>query len=529
MDEKQPRVSAIAIWQDKIIATGNDYDLLHTFGAAASPFGKPTLIDAGGMTLLPGLTDGHIHLEQYSLSRQLIDCETESLQHCLQQIAKKVSQTPTGEWIVGHGWNQNLWQTGFGTASDLDQQTNQHPVYLTAKSLHAGWANTYALKLAGIDDSRTDPAGGHIQRLENGQPSGILFESAMQLIHDILPKPTPEHSAQAITQAQPDLWRMGLTGVHDFDQSNCFSALQRLHQEKKLKLRVIKSIPLENLQSAISLGLQTGFGDELLRMGQIKCFADGALGPQTAAMIQPYLGESENRGILLLDAEQVYDIGIQAVSHGLGLAVHAIGDLANHEILNGYARLREYEQNTLGINSPRLRHRIEHVQLIHPQDAARLKQLAILASMQPIHAPSDMDMAQRFWGTRCSHAYAWRLQLTHGTPLVFGSDAPVESPNPFWGIHAAVTRQRQDGNPAPDGWIPEQKLSLQEALHAYTVAPAYAAGLENKTGRLAMGYLADLIVLENNPFQIEPQNLFKLQPRAAMLAGAWLFNDLDLH
>lgn len=345
----------------------------------------------------------------------------------------------------------------------------------------------------------------------------------MTLVADLVPAPHPDRIAEAMEKAQPILWRMGLTGLHDFDRRDSFMALQTLHSQNKLKLRVTKNFPVENLEHAAEIGLRTGFGDDWLRIGSVKAFMDGALGPQTAAMIQPYIGDPENRGILNMDAEQLFEHGCRAADVGLGMTVHAIGDRANHEVLNAYEQLRGYEnQNGL----PHLRHRIEHVQIVHPDDAVRLAQLNIVASMQPLHATSDMLAADRFWGERSSLAYAWRTQLNHGARLAFGSDAPVESPNPFWGLHAAHTRRRADGSPRPEGWYPEQKLSLAEALEGYSLGPAYAAYAEHRLGRLAPGYLADLIVLEKDPFAGDPDELLMMESAATMIGGEWVYKSV---
>jgi predicted amidohydrolase YtcJ len=323
-------------------------------------------------------------------------------------------------------------------------------------------------------------------------------------------------------KAQNILWKLGLTGIHDFDRRDSFMALQLLHAQGRLKLRVLKNIPVELLDQAYDLGLRAGFGDDWLRIGAVKVFMDGALGPHTAAMFQPYTGEGENRGILNMDGEELFEHGRKAAQVGLGLTVHAIGDRANHEVLNAYEQLRAYEKEN---GLPALRHRIEHVQAIHPDDAPRLGRLNIIASMQPIHATSDMLMADQFWGERSRLAYAWRSQLDHGARLAFGSDAPVESPNPFWGLYAAVTRRRADGSPSADGWYPEQKLTMAEALHGYTLGPAYAAGMENRLGRLTPDYLADLIVLDasQDPFTCDSDELLDLHSSATMIGGEWVW------
>jgi len=223
-----------------------------------------------------------------------------------------------------------------------------------------------------------------------------------------------------------------------------------------------------------------------------------------------------------MDGEELFEHGRKAAQVGLGMTVHAIGDRANHEVLNAYEQLRSYEKEN---GLPALRHRIEHVQVLHPDDLARLGKLNIIASMQPIHATSDMLMADAFWGERSQYAYAMRTQLDNGARLALGSDAPVESPNPFWGLHAAVTRRRADGSPSADGWYPEQKLTLAEAVEGYTLGPAYAAGMEDRLGRLAPNHLADLIVLEKDPFTCEPDELLSMQSSATMVAGEWVWQS----
>jgi len=511
LDKLKPVASVIAIDHGTIIAVGGD-ELLAEFDPAEKQ-------NMEGRVILPGLTDAHLHLQHYALALEKIDCETDTLAECLHRVAERVQKAKPEEWILGHGWNQNVWR-GWPSTVELDQIAPNHPVYLTAKSLHAAWANSAAMKLANITASTPAPKDGQIQRDIKGEPTGIFFENAMQLIGDIVPQPNIEVLAHAIQKAQTILWRMGLTGVHDFDRRDCFIALQQLHANGKLKLRVTKNIPVELLDQAYELGLRTGFGDDWLRIGSVKVFMDGALGPRTAAMFQPYLNEPDNRGVLNLDGEELFEFGRHAADVGLGMTVHAIGDRANHEVLNAYEQLRAYEKKR---GLPALRHRIEHVQVLHPKDVMRLAKLNVIASMQPIHATSDMLMADQYWGERSAQAYAWRTQLNAGAHLAFGSDAPVESPNPFWGIHAAVTRRRADGSPNPDGWHPEQRLSMQEALEGFTTGAAYAAYSENRMGKLAKGYLADLIVLEKDPFTCDPDEVKELQSSATMVGGDWVW------
>lgn len=511
LDKSKPIASAIAIDHGEVIAVGGD-ELLSAFERAEKQ-------NMEGKVILPGLTDAHLHIQYYALALEKIDCETDTLEECLRRVAERVQKAKPGEWILGHGWNQNLWR-GWPSASDLDQIAPNHPVYLTAKSLHAAWANSAAMKLANITPSTPDPKDGQIQRDAKGEPTGILFENAMQLIDNIVPAPNTEGLARTIEKAQSILWKMGLTGIHDFDRRESFMALQQLHADGKLKLRVTKSIPVELLDHAYELGLRTGFGDDWLRIGSVKVFMDGALGPRTAAMFDPYLKEPQNRGVLNLDGEELFEIGRHAADVGLGMTVHAIGDRANHEVLNAYEQMRAYEKKK---GLPALRHRIEHVQVLHPDDAPRLAALDVVASMQPIHATSDMRMADKYWGERSALAYAWRTQLDAGAHLAFGSDAPVESPNPFWGIHAAVTRRRADGSPNPNGWYPEQRLTMQEAIEGFTTGAAYAAYAENRVGKLAKGFLADLIVLEKDPYSCNPEEVKDLLSSATMVDGHWVW------
>jgi len=536
LNKTQPMASTLAMDGERILAVGEAEELFREFDRAGRQ-------DMGGKIILPGLTDAHLHLQEYALLVQKVDCETDSKEECLHRVAERLPKLRLGEWLLGHGWNQNLWTSPFvgsaasppigGTgegsvggswpsSADLDAISAEIPIYLTAKSMHAGWANSAALRLAGINAATPDPLNGQIRRDRRGQPTGILLEEAMKLIEAVIPKPGVDEIAKAIRQVQSALWRVGLTSVHDFDKRPCFMALQQLHGCGELRLRVTKSIPIEDLPLAVGLGLRSGFGDDTLRIGSVKAFADGALGPRTAAMFDPYVDEPENRGILILDGEALFEYGRLTAESGLSLAVHAIGDRANHEVLNGFAQLRAYEREK---GLPSLRHRVEHVQVLHPDDAGRLADLGLIASMQPVHAPSDMHMADRYWGGRAALAYACRTQLQHGARLAYGSDAPVEVPNPFLGLHAAVTRRRVDGAPGPEGWYGEQRLVLQEALEGFTLGPAYAAGMEDRLGQLAAGYMADLIVLEDDPFLCDLDDLHSLRPVATMIGGEWVWQE----
>lgn len=514
-----PAAEALVIQGDRIVAIGATHKLVNAFNQAE------TIIDLGGRTLWPGLTDAHVHLHHLAASRTMVDCETDTQEACLERIQQAASKLAPNAWVRGHGWNQNRWAGGFGTAQQLDSVCNGHPAYLTAKSLHAAWVNSQALTLAGIDATKVDPPGGIIQRDATGAPTGILLEGeAMALIESVIPEPSPEEVRISICSLLPELWRMGLVGVHDFDGFDCYLALQELYQNGALKFRVRKNLPYDHLDHFINAGLRTDFGVDWLQIGGVKLFSDGALGSQTGAMLKPYEG-SDGLGNLLLSEDELFEIGARAASHGLALTVHAIGDRANQVVLNAYERLRQFEQNK---HLPHFRHRIEHVQIIQPDDLKRLAALDIIASVQPVHAPSDYQMADKFLGERSKFAYAYQSMLTSGAKLVFGSDAPVESVNPFIGIHAAVTRQTLAGNPRPDGWHPDERLSLVHAIDGFSHAPAVISNRGNRMGRLAPGYLADFILLEQNPFKIDPQDIGKLLPVATVIGGECVFQDSSL-
>ena len=522
LDSRQPRVSALALRDGKILAAGADDEMRALAGAHTQVF------DLHGRAVLPGLTDAHLHFEWYAFGLQDINAETDTLDECLQRVQTRAQSTPPGQWIEGYGWNHNVWGLGgaFPTAADLDRVAPAHPVLLQAKSGHAAWVNSLALRLAGIAPDTANPDGGQIDRDAHGAPSGILLEDAMGLVKRHIPERTAAELARAMLPAQANAWRAGLTGVHDFDGPRSFAAWQMLKERGQLGLRVVKQIQAPYLNQALELGLRSGFGDDWLRLGNVKVFMDGALGPRTAAMFEPYEGEPDNCGIMVTDKEELYELAARASAGGLALSVHAIGDRANHEVLDVYEALWREEQNR-GERSAPLRHRIEHVQLLHPQDYQRLGQLGVIASMQPLHATSDMQMADRYWGQRSAGAYAWRTQLNTGATLAFGSDCPVENFNPFWGIHAAVTRRRADGAPGPEGWYPEQRLTVAEAVRGFTQGAAYAGRMEDRLGSLSPGKLADLIVVDRGIFVCDPMDIKDTQVLGAMVGGEWKFSNVS--
>ena len=516
LDPARPSVSALAVIGERIVAVGDD-----SLRDLAGP--GTALDDLGGRAVLPGLTDAHLHWSWLARALQSVDLfEVPTKEEALRRVRARVEQTPPGEWVTGRGWLQDRWpDPAFPTAADLDAAAPDHPVYLSARSGHAAWVNSAALRLAGLTAETPDPDGGAIQRDSAGRPTGILLEDpAMKLVSDLIPEPLPETLADWMGQAQAMAWRVGLTGFHDFDGPDCLTALQILRERGQLGLRVVKNVNDSWIAPLLEAGIRWGFGDDWIRIGGQKIFADGALGPRTAAMLAPYEGEPDNYGIVVTDKEEMAERVLRASAAGLPSAIHAIGDRAVHDVLDVYemARRQEAEQ---GVPRSARRHRIEHVQVIHPDDVGRLAALGLVASMQPIHATADYPMVDRYWGARGEWAYNFRAQLARGVILAFGSDSPVEPLDPRQGVHAAVTRRRADGSPGPDGWYPQGRLTLDEAVRGFTQGPAYAAGLEDRLGRLAPGCLADLIVLAEDWYAIPPEAILTAEVVGTMVGGVW--------
>lgn len=509
------RTEALAIQDGNIIAVGNNEDIISLADRNSE------IVDMHGKTILPGLTDAHIHFQQTGRNLSIVNCETDDVQECYQRLRAKASVTPPGNWIMGHGWNQNQWSGGYDDLNRLHEVSEEHPIFISAKSLHGAWVNKRALTMAGITRETPDPLDGVIGRDDEGHPNGLLFEFGMRLMDDLIPVFTGQTLVDNLNETQKELWKVGITAIHDFDGPECFSALQQLDEQRKLRLRVLKSIPLQNLEAAIQTGVRTGFGSDFIRVGPVKLFADGALGTQTAAMLEPYANDPENSGMLMLSQAEIVHYGKMAIENGLSLAIHAIGDLSNHIVINAYSEIRQLEHH---YPNPALHHRIEHVQVLAEEDIIRLAPQQIVASMQPIHLVSDMDMADNLWGERSRYAYAFNSLIQSGTRLIFGSDAPVESFNPFLGIYAALTRSKF--NQAEDkSWFPQEKISLQQILAAYTINPSIVSHWDGRIGNISAGKFADLIVLPVDPFEIAPQAFTELAPLATMVAGEWVWKE----
>ncbi len=512
-----PHATALALHGGRVVAVGSDDDMLALAGR------NTVREDLGGQTVIPGLVDAHIHWRWTSEHLQNVNVfEVPTKAAAVAAVAERVAQTPPGEWIRGHGWAQALWPSDdFPTAADLDAVAPHNPVFLTGKSVHVAWANTAAMQAANMTANTPNPDGGAIQRDEHGQPTGILFEApAMRLIADVIPAPTPEEVADWMLAAQKLAHQQGITAIHDLDNPDCLMALQVLRERGELGLRVVKYINKAYLAATIASGVRFGLGDDWLRFGGLKLFADGALGPRTAYMLAPYEEEPDNCGMVVTPVDEMRRLVHQATLSGLPTAIHAIGDRSVREVLDVFASARQLEAEH-GIARAQRRHRIEHVQVIHPDDVGRLAELDVIASMQPVHATSDAEVADRYWGERAALSYNARVQIDAGARVAFGSDSPVEPFDPFMGIHAAVTRNRADGSLGAAGWRPDAKLTVDEALRGFTQGAAYAGGVEDRQGQLAPGYYADLLLLDRDPYTVPADELINISVLGTMVDGEW--------
>ncbi len=517
LDEQLGRVQALGIRDGRVVAAGSEGKVQALMGGRAEP------INLRGRAAIPALTDAHVHFVMHALARRALRLDgVADYDEVLRRVADTAGKLPEGAWLQGGGWDHTLWGGRWPRGADLDALTPGRPALLVRKDGHSAWANSRALQLAGIDDSTPDPPGGTIQR-EKKHATGILLENAIDLVRAHIPAATQAERLDATRDAIVEAHSYGMAGVHippgltAGDGSRVLSDLQLLREQGGLKLRCLVYFGLDGLDQALHLGLRSGMGDRWLRIGGLKMFSDGSLGSETAEMLQPYEGR-KHTGTQTISTNALNDAVDRAIGGGIAVMIHAIGDAANRRVLDAIElALMSYAPDTL--RSPTaLPNRIEHCQIVHPDDLARFAQLGVIASMQPIHATADMETADRLWGARCATAYAWRALQERGAVLAFGSDAPVESLNPWLSVHAAVTRQRP-GNLPLEGWYPEQRISLTSALRGFTVGAALAAGAAHELGTLAPGMLADLAVLTADPFKISPQELHAVRAELTMIEG----------
>ncbi|MBL7994556.1 amidohydrolase [bacterium] len=509
-DKTYPGCEAVAVFEGKIIAVGSSSELLKEFCSFER-------IDLNGKRVLPAFTDAHTHFLSYCLKQNQIDLNgINSLEHCLQIIQKRIESTPNGQWIKGSGWNQNLWNpVKYPTRFDLDKISPHHPVCLEARDAHTSWVNSAALKSAGITSSTTFDSTGEILKDIHGNPTGIIKEEARRLIWDVMGEESVEERVVALKSGMKLAYQNGLSGVHCMETIKDFEAYQTLRARNELKLRVNFYLPIRYLDHVIDIGMKSRFGDEWIRFGGMKIFLDGTLGSQTAHMIDRFDHViPKTCGTEIVDQDKVNELVLNAARHDIACAIHAIGDMANRKALNAFENQKKI------LLEKKLRQRIEHCQLIHPDDLARFGKLDVIASMQPVHIPEDIDAANKYWGARARWAYPFRSLLSSGAVIALGSDTPIESCNVFKGIHAALRRVKQNEK---ESWFPEQILNLHEIIYAYTMGAAFASAEENIKGSISQGKVADMMVLSDDIFACTPDDIPTISVEKMIVGGEIVF------
>jgi predicted amidohydrolase YtcJ len=477
-------------------------------------------VDAQGKVVIPGLIDSHLHVMGLGFSALTLDLsETTSLADAQAKIAAYAAENPERRWIIGRGWNQEKWGLGrFPTAAELDAAVSDRPVWLARVDGHAGWANSAALAAAGVTAATTDPAGGRIERDAGGSPSGVLVDQATELVEKVLPAPRPEDRDLALAKAQEMLIHMGITAVADMGTSiEDWQAMRRAGDLGWLRLRIMAyALGPEAMTLIGGPGPTPWLYDDRLRLNGVKLYLDGALGSRGAWLKQPYADDPGNTGLPLMSGDQLRNFMSRAALDRFQVAVHAIGDAANGELLSAIGELR-------GTYTGDRRWRIEHAQIVDPADIPMFASGDIVASMQPLHQTSDRLMAEaRLGSARLRGAYAWKSIADTGAPLAFGSDAPVESPDVFAGLAAAITRTDAAGQPF-GGWMPQERISREQALAAYTAGGAWAGFAEGRFGSLAVGERADFVVVDRDPLLVSPAEIRSTRVLQTWIGGERVF------
>src|SRR5438309_6847237 len=498
MEPTLPVVRALAVAGDRI-AGG--------VGTHETVLATPDRVDLGGRCVVPGFNDSHVHFPTWALAQREVRLEgTSSLDEALQRVAAATKDIEPGRWLRGMGWRSGDWSPPEEpTKEALDRVTGGTPTALMARDYHSLWLNTAALAQANGD---LEAEGGVVERDERGEPTGVLREECAWRFRDTYVRPTDEEMIEASRAGMKIANGRGVTAVHDKDGwLGALGVFQQLQSEGSLTLRIWESHPKDELDALLALPLRGAFGNDLLRLGYVKAFMDGTLGSQTARVL-------DGTGVEITSREELEETIVRAAERGFPVAVHAIGDRANRDALDAFEATQDVWR------ARKLRPRVEHAQLLAAEDLPRFAALGVACSVQFSHAPSDRDLADRFWAGKTDGAYAYRSLWDSGALLANGSDAPIEELDPWAGVCAGVLRTI-DERPA---WHPEQRLTLEEALIATTVNPAWLARDERRRGKLLPGYLADLVVLDRDPFELSAEELPSVQVVATMVGGRWVHN-----
>ena len=526
MNGKQPSAEAIAMQGDRIAWVGSSEE-------ARRRFPKPvSSLDLHGATVLPGIIDAHGHL--INLGESLVRLNLKDLateQEMVERVRERTAKSAPGEWIVGWGWDEGKWASNYPSNKALSEASPRHPVFLVGLHTFAAWANQRALEVAGITRDTKDPENGKILHDEKtGEPTGILLNHAQDLVAKKIPPMTLEQAKHAIQLAARECLRNGLTSVHEAKVTPLMvQAFHELVREGHLPLRVYAMLDGAD-QTLVEEWLKRGpeiDPQHRLTIRSFKLFADGALGSRGAALLEPYMDAPQTKGLMTTSEADVYKLALRSLQSRFQVCTHAIGDAANRSVLDAYARAMQDLHDARPTFLWRLR--IEHAQVLAPEDIPRFARLGVIASMQPTHATSDMPWAEKRLGPqRVRGAYAWRSVRDSGAHLPLSSDFPGETLNPFYGIYAAITRQDPQGYP-PGGWHPEQKLNLDEALRGYTMEGAYAEFEEANKGSIETGKLADLTVISKDITKIAPPEILSIRVLKTLVGGKVVYDAETEH
>ena len=498
-------VDSMAINKNRIVAVGKN--LRHD-----PDFKSYQRLDLKGRTVIPGLTDAHTHFFYHALMLSRVNVQgLDTLNACLEKIRRHARTLRKDEWVVGQGYAPDRFRTRIEPdRKQLDEVTGGRPAFIFSKDEHTAWVNTKALELAGITKRTKDPVGGAVVHFEDGTPSGILREKpAFMSVYKLIPLPSQRTINKCYRLALDDAYRKGITAVHSFDDTiGTFERFSELAVNNKVGLRVNYYFPVDQLPQLKASKIYYGTGTEFFRVAGVKIFADGSLGSQTALCFNKLIGTKDSFGIQVNVPKDIKRMAAVAARLGLPCAIHAIGDRAVANVLDGLEDARKLDFNA--------RHRIEHLQLIRRKDIARLQSLGVVASMQPSHCPSDIKMMRKYWGARAANAFIFRSLLDRGIPLAFGSDAPIEPLDPIGGIAAAVRRAE---GASRDIFYPEQRLTAREALFGFTAGAAYAVGQEHCRGYLLPGYPADYAILSQDICSVPATRIAQTEVLATVLDG----------
>jgi len=512
--KKKPLAQAIAVENSIIVAVGSNEEIQAFIDE------KTLVIDAKGRMITPGFIDSHLHLLEGGLrlaSVQLRDANSKEL--FIRRIAEFAQKISPGEWITGGDWDHSLWGGEVPSAEWIDNVTPHNPVWVSRLDGHMALANSKALEIASVSASTKDVAGGTIVRDSKGKPTGIFKDNAMNLIEQFVATPTKEMKERALQSATGYLFQNGVTSVHHLGTWEDLHFLQHAHQKNQLKIRIYAAVPIASFEKLHQFIQKNGVGDSWLKIGGLKGFADGSLGSHTAAFFEPFLDAPDNSGFLVNSPETLYEWISQSDKLGLQPIVHAIGDRANHILLDIYERVIAENENQ------NRRFRIEHAQHLCAEDIPRFGKLGIIASMQPYHLIDDGRWAEKVIGAeRAKTTHAFKSLLETAAKLAFGSDWYVAPPDPIMGIYAAVTRRTLDEK-HPHGWVPEQKISVEQALRGYTIDAAFASFDEKMKGSLEPGKLADLVMLDKNIFTTPPEKIRDVQVAMTIVNGEIVFQN----